>query len=113
MTRFVKTVAVTTVIGLGLVGCGDLDTTNTVEPYTTFGGVIYREGCQRVAYTGQLAQKQAGLRDTVDVSGALGRSVCVDGTMAPADSPDKLKTIQQQKDVLVATVDAILPNAFL
>jgi hypothetical protein len=114
MTRFVKTVLVTTVLSSLLAGCSDdLDTTNTIEPYTSFGGIIYREGCQRVAYTGQLAQKEAGQIQTVDVSGALGRSVCVDGSPPPAGAPDKLTAIVQQKDLLIATVDLILPKDFL
>ncbi len=117
MTRLVNAVMVTTVLSVTAaagIGCqGDLDTTNTVEPYGTFGQVIYREGCQRVAYTGQLAQRDAGQRTTVDVSGSLGRSVCVDNMPAPADSPDKLKAIVGQKDQLVATVDAIAPQPIL
>ena len=38
-------------------GCDKLDTNRTVDPYGSFGEIIYREGCQRVAYTGHLAQK--------------------------------------------------------
>ncbi len=114
MTQLVNAVMVTTVLSAGLCGCSDdFDTTRTVDPYTSFGGVIYREGCQRVAYTGQLDQKAAGQIQTVDVSGQLGHSVCVDGMPAPSDSPEKLKAIQGKKDSLVTTVDAILPKPFL
>ncbi|MGZ3426102.1 MAG: hypothetical protein ACXVCV_05595, partial [Polyangia bacterium] len=94
-------------------GCDKLDTTRTTDSYGSFGEIVYREGCQRVAYTGQLAQKAAGQIETVDVSGALGRSVCVDGAAPPASSPAKLTTIVGQKSLLVATVDAILPKDFL
>lgn len=90
-----------------------LDTNRTVEGYTTFGQAVYREGCQRVAYTGQLAEKAAGTRQTVDVSGALGRSVCVDNMPAPVDAPAKLKAIQADRDGLIATIDAILPSTIL
>lgn len=114
MTRFVKTVLVTTVLSTALAGCSDdLNTANQIEPYTSFGGIMYREGCQRVAYTGQLAQKEAGQIQTVDVSGSLGRSVCVDGATPPAGSPEKLTAIVGQKDLLIATVDLILPKDFL
>jgi len=114
MTRLVKAVIFATVVAALSAGCNDdLNTQNTIEPYTSFGGIIYREGCQRVAYAGQLQQKQAGLRDTVDVSGSLGRAVCVDGNAPPGDSPDKLKAIVGQKDLLIATVDLILPKDFL
>jgi hypothetical protein len=114
MTRLVKEVVVTTVLSVTLAACSDnFDTSNTIEPYTSFGGIVYREGCQRVAYTGQLAQQAAGERTTVDVSGSLGRAVCVNGSDPPADSPDKLKAIVGQKDLLIATVDLILPKPFL
>src|SRR5262249_16376622 len=45
--------------------------------------------------------------------GALGRSVCVDNNQAPPDAPEKLKAIQGQKDLLVSTVNLILPQPFL
>ena len=96
-----------------LTACDKLDTTRTVDPYGSFGEAIYREGCQRVAYTGQLAQKAAGQIATVDVSGRLGHSVCVDGNAPPADAPAKLQTIVQQKAKLIATVDTMLPKSFL
>lgn len=112
MTRLVNAVMVTTI--LTTVACdAPLDTRREVEPYGSLGAVIYREGCQRVAYTGQLAQKEAGLRTTVDVSGGLGREVCVQGAPAPSDAPEKLKAIQAHKNLLIATVDAILPDSFL
>ncbi len=94
-------------------GCEKLDTNRTVDSYGSFGEAIYREGCQRVAYTGQLAQKAAGQIQTVDVSGTLGHSVCVDGAAPPSDAPPKLTTIVGQKPELIATVDAILPQDFL
>src|SRR5687767_5990378 len=45
------------------VGCeADLDPTRQVGERGTFGEIIYREGCQRVAYTAQLDEKAAGTR---------------------------------------------------
>ena len=97
-----------------LPGCDKpLDTTRIGDPYGTFGEIIYREGCQRVAYTGQLAQKEAGQIPTVDVAGQLGHSVCVAGMAPPANAPAKLSTIVNQKAELVSTVDAMLPKDFL
>jgi hypothetical protein len=90
-----------------------LDTTRTVDPYASFGEVIYREACQRVAYTGQLAQQQAGTIDRVDVSGSLGRAVCVAGEPPPVDAPPKLFAIAAERPELIQTVDAILPQPFL
>lgn len=94
-------------------GCEKLDTQRTVDSYGSFGEIVYRESCQRVAYTGQLAQRQAGQIATVDVSGQLGNAVCVQGAAPPADAPPKLTTIVGQKPTLVSTVDAILPKDFL
>src|SRR6185503_6666057 len=84
-----------------------------VDPYSSFGAIVYREGCQRVAYTGQLAQKAAGQIQTVDVSGSLGHAVCVDGMPAPAGAPPQLPAIVKEKNTLIATVDTILPRDFL
>ncbi|HEX9103673.1 MAG TPA: hypothetical protein VF997_15795, partial [Polyangia bacterium] len=97
----------------GAAGCDKLDTNRTVDSYGSFGEIVYREGCQRVAYTGQLAQKAAGQIQTVDVSGALGNAVCVQNGAPPANAPPKLSAIVGQKAELIATVDAILPKDFL
>ena len=101
------------VVLAGAAGCEKLDTNRTVDSYGSFGEIVYREGCQRVAYTGQLAQKAAGQIQTVDVAGTLGHSVCVEGAAPPTDSPAKLTAIVGQKSLLVSTVDAILPKDFL
>jgi hypothetical protein len=91
----------------------DIDTTQKVDSYSSFGEAIYREGCQRVAWTGELAQQAAGERTTVDVSATTATAVCRDNMPAPMDSPDKLKAIQVQRDLLIKTVDLILPKDFL
>src|SRR5262245_52262684 len=102
------------VVGSVLTGCEKpIDTNRTVEPYGTFGEVIYREACQRVAYIGQREQWLAGLIPTLDVSGQFGRSVCVDGNPPPAGSPPKLPALVAQKGALVQLVDTILPKDFL
>lgn len=109
-----RLILVTFSVAAAAAGCDKpLDTTRVVEPYGTFGEIIYREGCQRVAYTGQLAQREAGTIQTVDVSGQLGHSVCVDNAPPPATAPAKLATIVTQKAELVATVDSIAPKDFL
>ncbi|HEY2748614.1 MAG TPA: hypothetical protein VGL86_28530 [Polyangia bacterium] len=94
-------------------GCDKLDTNRTVDTYSSFGEIVYRESCQRVAYTGQLAQKAAGQIQTVDVSGALGNAVCVQQAAPPANAPAKLTAIVPQRSELIATVDAITPKDFL
>jgi hypothetical protein len=94
----------------GLGGCDQLDTSRTVETYATFGDAVYRESCQRVAYTGQLDQLKAGQINKVDVSGALGRSVCVDGVAPDAGAPPQLSAIFADKSKLVPLVNTILPG---
>ncbi|MCU1279577.1 MAG: hypothetical protein JWM53_3123, partial [bacterium] len=111
--RRTQKLAFVVLLAAAAAGCEKLDTTRTVDSYGSFGEIIYREGCQRVAYTGQLAQKAAGQIQTVDVAGKLGQSVCVDGAAPPGDAPAKLTTIVGQKSLLVATVDLILPKDFL
>ncbi len=113
MRRTQKLSWVVMVAATASVGCDKLDTNRTVDSYGSFGEIVYREGCQRVAYTGQLAQKAAGQIQTVDVSGALGNAVCVQGGAPPANAPPKLGAIVGQKSELIATVDAILPKDFL
>lgn len=90
-----------------------LDTARTPDSYTSFGAVIYRQACQRVAYTGQIAQQAAGEIDRVDVSGSLGHGVCVAGEAPPPNAPLKLSAIVEQHPAIVANVDTILPAAFL
>src|SRR5213594_3681129 len=110
MTRYVKAVMVTTVITLVLACEKPLDTNRTVEAYGSFGEIIYRQGCQRVAWSGELAQKAAGTKETLDVGAVTATAVCRDNLPAPADAPDKLKAIQVQRDLLIAAVDLIFPN---
>src|ERR1700760_4552606 len=76
-----------------LPGCSKLDTNRTVDSYSSFGEIVYRESCQRVAYTGQLDQKAAGQIATVDVSGTLGHNVCVANMPPPVMAPQKLTAI--------------------
>src|SRR3954469_18937 len=99
--------------GLSLViaGCEpDFDTRRQVEAYGTFGDVVCREACQRVAYLGQREQFDRGEIQTVDVAGGLGKSVCIAGAQPPENAPERLKEMPNIKASLVATVDAILPQ---
>lgn len=96
------------------VGCHKpLDTNKVTDSYSSFGEIMYREGCQRVAYTGELADKAAGTRDTVDVSGALAKRVCRDGETPPDSATIKLKAIVPQRTAIISNVDLILPKPIL
>lgn len=106
--------AFVSILGAALAACGQpIDTTRVTEPYASFGDVVYREACQRVAYTGQLEQRAAGLIRLVDVSGALGRAVCVGGAVPPSNAPPRLDAIVTQRAALVATVNQVLPKDLL
>jgi len=100
---------------VGLMGAcqADLDTARTPDPFSSFGAAIYREGCQRVAYTGQLAQRDAMPSARVDVSGSLSHAVCVDGEAPPSGAPPKLVAIFGQRPAMIDMVDATLPQPFL
>src|SRR4051812_15729860 len=110
MARVVTAVVVTTVLSFCVACDAPLDTTRNAEPYSSFGQAVYREGCQRVAYTSSLDDREAGRAATVDVSGALSKLVCVAGEPAPADAPAKVQAIRAQRDALIAAVDAALPR---
>ncbi len=95
-------------------GCHEeLDIARTTDAYSSFGEIMYRESCQRVAYTGELADKAKGTRETVDVSGTLARRVCRDGEAPPADATQKLKAIVPQRALLISTVDLVMPKPLL
>src|ERR1700744_3440750 len=98
-----RRIAIGLLLTLALPACDKLDTNRTVDSYSSFGEIVYREGCQRVAYTGQLDQKSAGPITPVDVSGTLGHDVCVTGTTPPASAPPILSAIFGERDPLIAT----------
>ncbi len=95
-------------------GCSpDLDTTRDAGVRGSFGETMYREACERVAWTSQLDDQQKGLRATVDVTGDEYRPVCVDDAPPPADAPQRLVALTGQRALLVAAIDRILPPDFL
>lgn len=42
-------------------------------PSHSFGEVVYREACERVAYSGELAELKSGKRQGIDASGVAYR----------------------------------------
>src|SRR5258707_5553554 len=91
------------IVAAACAGCvPDLDTTRDPVTRGTFGESVYREGCQRVAFTAQLDEQAAGQRDTVDVNGTKYGAVCTADAPAPDDAPIKLKALQGERAPLVA-----------
>ena len=54
------------------------------SPPRTLGEIAYAETCQRLAYSGELADYNAGRRPTLDASGVGYRAMCRDGAAPPA-----------------------------
>jgi hypothetical protein len=102
-------------IGLGAFvgGCeSDLDTTRQVESSGSLGETVYREVCQRETYLGELEEQEAGSRQTVDVSGAKYKDLCINDGPAPADAPPKVPALKANRSLIVGLVDAVIPPDF-
>ncbi len=91
----------------------ELDTSRETPARGTFGEIVYREACQRVAYTAQLDEQAAGKRATVDVTGHAFGEICTANKPVPMNAPIKLKALQGQRSPIITAVDAILPKDFL
>lgn len=94
-----------------LVAC-DVDLGTRATPLAhTLGEITYAEACQRVAYTGELAEYQAGQRPGLDASGVGYRSMCSDGAPPPAGSPQVLQAVAAERAAIVSSVDRAVPAA--
>ena len=99
---------------LALTACdADLDTTRSTTPRGTIGEVIYAETCQRVAYTSQVDEHNAGTRDLVDVSGQSFADVCLNNGDPPDNPPAQIPALVSVRSLIVAAVNVILPEALL
>ena len=77
----------------------------------TLGEVVYRESCQRVAYTSQLAEHVAGTRSVVDASGVTYRPMCSDGLAAPTDAPTVMGAVSSERKNIVSGIDTAIPKS--
>lgn len=95
---------------LGLcVGCeADLGKTGRLTT-KTLGEVVYREACQRVAYTSQLAEYTAHRREKVDATGVTYRPLCTDGAAPPAESPLVMYAVAAERQNIISAIDAAIP----
>lgn len=70
---------------------------------STFGAIVFREACQRVTYSAELAAGQS-----VDVSGAKAFGLC-SGQTAPPDASPVIKALFQERANIIAGVDTGVP----
>lgn len=95
------------------VSCGvDLGPRPTQRP-RTFGEVVYSEVCERVAYTGELAQQQAGTRTSIDASGVAYRPMCNFNAAPPADAPQIMTAVASTRSTIVSDINTIAPEPLL
>lgn len=94
-----------------LVACDvDLGTRATPAAHT-LGEITYAEACQRVAYTGELAEYRAGQRPGLDASGVGYRAMCSDGAPPPAGAPQVLQAVAAERAAIVSNIDRAVPAA--
>src|SRR4051794_10131589 len=100
-------------LGAGLAGC-DVDLGGRQAPPSpprTLGQIAYAETCQRLAYTSELADHNAGRRPTLDASGVGYRAMCREGAAVPADAPQLMQEVAAQRQTIIGNVDTTVPAA--
>ena len=96
-----------------LVSC-DIDLGQRTAPASrTFGEIVYTEACNRVAYSGELAELQAGKRTTLDASGVAYRPMCRSGDAPPAGAPPVMQAVQSARKTIIDEVNASAPESLL
>ena len=101
--------------GLGLTGlllsaCDPELTALPRPPRRTLGEQVFTEVCQRLAYSAELAEYQAGQRPFLDVSGVTYRAPCQFGGPPPPGAPAVLQELQRQRQTLITLVDQVIPE---
>lgn len=91
-------------------GC-DIDIGTRVPlPSQSLGQAVYRESCQRIAYTAQLAEQQAEKRQQVDASGVRFRAMCSDGQAVPVGAPQVMHAVSALRPTIVSAIDEAVPS---
>lgn len=75
----------------------------------TLGEIAYTETCQRLAYTSELGEYNAGQRPTLDASGVGYRAMCRDGAAPPAGAPPLMLEVAAQRQTIIGNVDTMVP----
>ncbi|HNN96680.1 MAG TPA: hypothetical protein PKI03_30635 [Pseudomonadota bacterium] len=99
--------------GMLLLSC-DVDLGGRNAPASrTFGEIVYTESCNRVAYSGELAEVQAGKRKGLDASGVGYRGMCRFGGEVPAGAPPVMNAVQTARKSIIDDVNVTAPESLL
>ena len=100
-------------LGAGLAACDANLGDRMAPPETprTLGQIAYAETCQRLAYTAELADYNAGRRTTLDASGVGYRSMCREWAAPPAGAPPLMLEVDAQRQAIIGSVDTTVPAA--
>jgi len=94
-------------------GCDVDPFPRTPQSARTFGEVIYRESCERVAYSGELLEVAQGKRTAIDASGVAYRPMCNTGAPPPAGAPAVMQAMASERQAIVDEVNRAVPEALL
>lgn len=76
----------------------------------SFGAIVFREACQRVTYSAELAERTAAEEHPLDVSGSGSRALCR-GAVAPgSNAAPTVQALFSQRENIILGVDTGLPN---
>lgn len=106
---YVGTVGLGAALGSCEAGLGEREA--PPSPPRTLGEIAYAETCQRLAYSGELADYNAGRRPTLDASGVGYRAMCRDGAAPPAGAPQLMQEVAAQRQAIIGNVDTMVPAA--
>lgn len=104
----VPALGVLVVAGAVVAGCDVELGERVARNPSSFGSIVFREACQRVAYTAEL---EAG--GPVDASGASSAAICRGETMPGPTAPPSLRTLYARRADIVSGVDEALPPSLL
>ena len=92
-------------VSLLALGSCDVDLGPRVPPTaSSFGNIVFREACQRVTFSNEIAQGEAGS----DVSGNQARVIC-QGAAAPVGAAPSLQALFAQRQNIIGGVDTGVP----